>query len=359
MNERYERAATLLRDAISERIFPGAVAEVGSRSGIEWRMCAGHLSFDADAAATSPQTVYDLASLTKPLATTSVAMNLVARERLRLDDRVSQFCADWTASDRTHVTIRQLLEHASGLPARLQMSPPPSLAAFLRAICDSPLDRAPGTGAIYSDLGFILLGSCLEHAAGQALSHQSIELLSEVLSDAGAGSERCFLASVPTDVRPRTAPTSPLPEDEYRHRRLQGDVHDNYAAALGGFAGHAGLFGTASAVGVIARTVLDAARGAEHRVPFTRALVAQMLTPSRVPGSSRALGWDTMRPTSSCGRFLSASSVGHVGFTGTSVWIDPERDRYFVLLTNRVCEGGSSDDMQRVRRAFHEALTAP
>ena len=236
---------------------------------------------------------------------------------------------------------------------------PASAASFIRAICDSPLDRAPGTAAIYSDLGFILLGSCLEQIAEQPLSHQSTELLSDVLSDVGAGNECDFFASVPPDVRLRTAPTSPLPEDAHRRHRLQGDVHDNYAAALGGFAGHAGLFGTASAVGAIARTVLDAARGAEHRVPFTRALVAQMLTPSRVPGSSRALGWDTMRPTSSCGRFLSPSSVGHVGFTGTSVWIDPERDRYYVLLTNRVCDGGSSDDMQRVRRAFHERLTAP
>ena len=134
-------------------------------------------------------------------------------------------------------------------------------------------------------------------------------------------------------------------------------MHDNYAAALGGFAGHAGLFGTAGGVGAFACAVLRASRGdAALPPPLAPATVARAVAKSRVAGSSRALGWDTMLPTSSCGTRLSAAAFGHVGFTGTSLWIDPLRDRYFVLLTNRVCDGGTIGDMLEVRRAFHDTL---
>ena len=134
-------------------------------------------------------------------------------------------------------------------------------------------------------------------------------------------------------------------------------MHDENAWALGGAAGHAGLFGTVPAVGAFARFMLRAAHGGEGLpAPFSPALVQRFLTRSAVPGSSRALGWDTMLPSSSCGSRMSESAFGHVGFTGTSLWIDPGRDRYFVLLTNRACGGGSVDAMRTVRRAFHDAL---
>jgi serine-type D-Ala-D-Ala carboxypeptidase len=148
-----------------------------------------------------------------------------------------------------------------------------------------------------------------------------------------------------------------MEEDMRRGRLLTGEVHDNYAAALGGVAGHAGLFATAPAVGVFARAVLKAARGSTNSpLPFTPALITEFTARTTVPGSSRALGWDTMLPTSSCGTHMSPEAFGHVGFTGTSIWIDPPRDRYFVLLTNRVCDGGTLEEMRAVRRAFHDAL---
>ena len=161
---------------------------------------------------------------------------------------------------------------------------------------------------------------------------------------------------IPAGAGNRTAPTEPLPEDVRRGRRLAGEVHDNYAAALGGVAGHAGLFGTAAAVGEFARSMLRAARGdAAVPAPLTPALVTRATRKTTVPGSSRALGWDTMLPTSSCGTKLSPSAFGHAGFTGTSLWIDPVRDRYYVLLTNRVCGGGTEAEIKQVRRAFHDA----
>ena len=157
-------------------------------------------------------------------------------------------------------------------------------------------------------------------------------------------------------TKARAAPTSPQDDDVRRGRMLAGEVHDNYAAALGGVAGHAGLFGTAAAVGAFARLVLRAARGGAVPPPLSSAGVARFTTKSAVAGSSRALGWDTMLPTSSCGTRMSPGAIGHVGFTGTSLWIDPPRDRYFVLLTNRVCNGGTLDEMRAVRRSFHDAL---
>src|SRR5437773_5188270 len=195
------------------------------------------------------------------------------------------------------------------------------------------LECALRTRSIYSDLGFILLGF--------------------ILSDRG-DPPICDMA--PAERR-RAAPTRPMDEDLRRGALLVGEVHDNYAAALGGVAGHAGMFASAPEVGRIARTILRAARGDTGMPPpFTPALVRRFTTKSTVPGSSRALGWDTMLPTSSCGTRMSASAFGHVGFTGTSLWIDPARDRYFVLLTNRACDGGSLEQMRTVRRAFHDAL---
>ena len=356
MNESAASAAEhLLRAAIERRIFPGAVAEVGSSRQILWQASFGCLSFDEGANATRPDTLYDLASLTKPIATTSVALKLEAEGRLALDTRVSEMISDWSGADRSMVTVRHLLEHSSGLSARLIDHPPQQRRAFVHDICSIALEYVPGTRSIYSDLGFILLGFCCEQRGQTDLAAQVRSIL-ELLRPAPDAE---LLVTVPPDDRTRTAPTRPLAEDDRRGRRLTGEVHDNYAAALGGFAGHAGLFGTARGVGQFAQTILAAARGnLAGPPPFTAADVQRSIIKSAVPGSSRALGWDTMLPTSSCGSRLSTSAFGHVGFTGTSLWIDPMLDRYFVLLTNRVCDGGTSEEMQQVRRAFHDALAS-
>jgi CubicO group peptidase (beta-lactamase class C family) len=316
-------------------VFPAATAEVGTSAGPDWHEALG-APFD---------TLFDLASLTKVVATTTAVMARVLDGSLRLEQRVAEFFPDWQGDDRDGVTIRDLLEHASGLSARLVDAPPRGRREFEHEICTMRLEYAPRSRSIYSDLDFLLLGfligsDSLRSPGGLTVTEQSD-----------------LLFAPPPELRPRCAPTRPLPDDHRRGRVLTGEVHDNYAAALGGVAGHAGLFGTASALGRFARTVLRAARGdADQPAPFTPAIVAQFTTRSLVAGSSRALGWDTMRPTSSCGTRMSPSAFGHVGFTGTSLWIDPARDRYFVLLTNRVFGGGTSDDMQAVRRAFHDAI---
>ena len=338
-----DTARRVVADAISRSVFPAATIEVGSSDGPIWSDALGTVTFDRGAAPTTGATIFDLASLTKPIATTTVIMELVRTGALSLDAPVAEFFADWRGDDRAAVTLRDLLEHASGLPARLVDLPPATRREFEYEIGTIRLEYQPRTQSIYSDLGFLLLGFLAADVGGAPLDVLFERTPPIARLKASRDSDLAF--GVPVDVRDQAAPTEPLDVDPRRGRRLIGEVHDNYAAALGGVAGHAGVFGTAGAVGEFARVMLQG--GEMVRLSTTR---------TTVPGSSRALGWDTMLPTSSCGTRMSLRAFGHVGFTGTSLWIDPARDRYFVLLTNRVCRGGTLDEMRQVRRAFHDAL---
>jgi serine-type D-Ala-D-Ala carboxypeptidase len=361
----FDAAARVIEEAIGARVFPAAVAEVGASRGVLWRAAFGRLTFDAESAPTTIDTPFDLASLTKVMATTSVVMQLMSSGTLRLGEPVSAAFREWRGPDRESVTVRDLLEHASGLPARLVDAPPTGRREFEHEICVMPLEYEPRSRSIYSDLGFILLGFLAEDRGGASLATQFDVLKVRLATDDPDVHSRGVrlqpdLADLAfdlgPDVRRSCAPTLPLDDDSRRGRVLRGEVHDNYAAALAGVAGHAGLFGSAAAVGRFGLAVLRAARGQDEPMPFSPALVATMTTKSAVLGSSRALGWDTMLPTSSCGTRMSPAAFGHVGFTGTSLWIDPVRDRYYVLLANRACGGGSVDAMRDVRRAFHDAL---
>ena len=373
-----EAARAVVAKGVASRVFPAAAIEVGTSDGLLWSEQHGRLTFDADAPAAIHDTIFDLASLTKPLATTTIAMDLVARGALSVEAPVAGFFEEWRGTDRSHVTIRDLLEHASGLPARLVDRPPASAREFAHDICTIALEYPPRSRSIYSDLGFILLGMLLERAGGatlDALFERIIRIRTVHLeatnlpnrfstvseSPFGFAIDDVLAYGVPDEARPWAAPTEPMTEDARRGRRLTGEVHDNYAFALGGIAGHAGLFANAAGVGAFARALLGASRmhRARHAAiaAFAPDIVDPFLARSGVPGSSRALGWDTMLPTSSCGERLSPRAFGHVGFTGTSLWIDPERDRYYVLLTNRVCAGGTLDEMRTVRRAFHDAAS--
>jgi CubicO group peptidase (beta-lactamase class C family) len=223
------------------------------------------------------------------------------------------------------------------------------------------LEYTPRERSLYSDLGFLLLAFVIEDRRATSLSDAFDRLMARLEGTEprpAAQAEALDLSyGVPAHARSRVAPTWPLDEDRRRGRILVGEVHDNYAVALGGAAGHAGLFGSAAAVGRFARLVLRAARGDERiPSPLTPSVVARMTKKSEVPHSSRALGWDTMLPTSSCGVMMSPAAFGHTGFTGTSLWIDPVLDRYFVLLTNRACRGGTLEQMRQVRRAFHDSM---
>jgi len=348
MSSRVEpsRGRRLLESAISTHAFPGAVVEVGRHHDVLWREPFGSLTYLPDAPPVTDRTIYDLASLTKVIATASLVMRAVDSESLALGDRVASRLPEWRGTDREQVTIRDLLAHCSGLTAYLPFfRDHHGRREFEHGICSLPLEYVPRTRSIYSDLGFMLLGFILEDLAGEPLSSQFDRLWSEL------GTSEDLRFNPPREWQERTAPTE---LDLWRARLLQGEVHDENTWALGGAAGHAGLFGTVSAVGTFARIVLQTLAGAAALArPETMITFAARFD---VPGSSRALAWDTMLPTSSCGTKLSPAAIGHTGFTGTSLWVDPLQDLYVVLLTNRVHPARDNNAVQRVRREVHDAI---
>jgi beta-N-acetylhexosaminidase len=348
--------STLVERAIASHAFPGAVVETGGRGGARWRQAFGTLTYADDSPRVTDGTIYDLASLTKPIAAATQAMRAVDAGALALDARVADRLPSWRGADREAVTIADLLEHASGLTAYLPFfRDHKGRAEFEHAICTLPLEYAPRAQSIYSDLGFILLGFILEDV-GFPLT--DFPLNTNVHQKVDATSDEICTFRLQAELRSRCAPTE---LDLWRGRLLQGEVHDENCWALGGVAGHAGLFGTAAAVGAFARATLsgliDEGAGSAG-LQVTRSTLARFVRKSSVPGSSRALGWDTMLPTSSCGTRLSPEAIGHTGFTGTSLWIDPQQDLYVVFLTNRVHPTRDNNAIQPVRRALHEALVS-
>jgi len=344
MASAFPAARQVLQRAVAERAFPAAVVEAGRSNRVLWSEAFGTLSVDDDSPSTTLDTIFDLASLTKVLSTASLALRQVERGAIGLDDRVADHLALWRGSDRESVTIRDLLAHCSGLADHEPLfRDHRGRSEFERAICGMPLVYAPRSESIYSDLGFILLGFILEALAPLPVQFDALRVQMGNIQD--------LQFDPPSQWKVRTAPTR---EDAWRGRRL-GEVDDDNAWALGGVAGHAGLFGTAAAVGEFARhllQILDNRIGAFQR----DGLVTFISRRLDVPRSSRALGWDTMLPTSSCGTRMSPRAFGHTGFTGTTLWIDPERDVYVVLLTNRVHPNADNDAIARVRPALHDAV---
>ena len=343
----FDTARTLIRQAIGAKAFPAAAVEVGRTRDVLWQEAFGHLTFSADARPTETDTVFDLASLTKVLATTPMVMQLVERGQLGLDDPVADRLARWRGADRRSVTIRDLLSHSSGLPAWAALfREHRGRMAIERAICETPLEYAPRSKSVYSDLGFMLLGFIVEDAGSASLDERFATLMAQI------GLPDRLQFTPPAQWRQVTAPTE---HDSWRERLLLGEVHDENAAALDGVAAHSGLFGSVGAVGSYARhllQVLDGRTGAFSSQTL-RWFIARR---DDIPGSSRALGWDTMLPTSSCGSHMSPRAFGHTGFTGTSLWIDPDSAIYVVLLTNRVHPTRANEAIRGVRPAFHDAV---
>jgi beta-glucosidase-like glycosyl hydrolase/CubicO group peptidase (beta-lactamase class C family) len=332
--------AALLDSAVAAGAAPGAVVAV-SYHGDRFVYGTGRLGLD-DPTRPNGQTVYDLASLTKVTATTTLAMLAVSEGKLDLDAPVQRYLPAFRGAGKDKVTIRHLLTHSSGLPADpspLLWQQTPNADSALRVVNAYPLDTAPGTRMVYSDLGAIVLGEVIEQVYGDKLDRLAER---RIFAPLGMGSTRFLPAE---SWLPRIAPTEN--DTAWRKRVVRGEVHDENAAWLGGVAGHAGLFGSAEDLVKFGEWLLRAvgrydgkAVGDNLRSDRLTALpsVVHDFTHRQnlVPGSSRALGWDTPYPGSSAGTRLSPQSFGHTGFTGTSIWIDPSRELVIVLLTNRV-----------------------
>jgi len=339
----------LLEEFVAQGAFPGAVVAVGRRGVLAHLAAFGHLGYDEGAAPVETDTIYDLASLTKVVATTSATMRMVDEGRLDLDAPVQSFLPRFVGPGKEAVTVRHLLTHSSGIdwwaPLYQDLR---GKEAFLERIYAMDLVYPPGTETKYSDLGVMLLGEILERVSGQPLP----ELLAE----------RLFEPLGMTDTGWRPAPAllsriAPTERDPWRGRIVRGEVHDENAAALGGVAPHAGLFSTAPDLARFAQMLLWKGVYGHDRL-IRRETVEEFTRPAGIPeGSTRGLGWDTKSPEgSSAGTLFSPSSFGHTGFTGTSIWIDPERELFLILLTNRVHPTRENQQIREVRPAIADAV---
>jgi beta-glucosidase-like glycosyl hydrolase/CubicO group peptidase (beta-lactamase class C family) len=329
------RIDSVIADAIANGASPGAAVAVGRHGRIVHMASYGRIDHAPDAPAVTDSTLWDLASLTKVVATTTSIMMLVDEGRVDLDAPVSQYLPEWGREDpaKQSVTVRHLLRHDGGLAA---FGPIWKTArgrdAFLVYIADVPLEYPPGTRSVYSDYGAILLGMIVERVSGQTLDRFFEERIAAPLGLQETGFNPLSWTASARSVADRIAPTEI--DTTFRMAHVDGRVHDENAYALGGVAGHAGLFSSARDLAPFAQLLLNGGVLGEHRL--IRESTVREFTRRQSNASTRALGWDTPSGMSSAGDYFSADSFGHTGFTGTSVWIDRERDVFLVLLTNRV-----------------------
>jgi len=337
----------VLQRAIEQRAFPGAAVAVTHQGRLIALKSVGRFNYEAESPEVLPDTIYDLASVTKVIAATALCMILYERGVFRLEQKVVEVLPYFAGPDARRHTIpfRMLLAHSSGLPAYVKLfQQTHSREELIAAAMQVPLTADPGSRAEYSDIGFILLGVALERLAGQPLGQLCRkEIFSRLELDH-------LQYTPPAEWNPRIPPTAD--DRAFRHKIIQGEVNDENAWVMDGVAGHAGCFGNAEEVAAFAECML---RGG---APLVQRETVDLFTRREASpvGTSRALGWDTPSQPSQSGRHFSSRSFGHLGFTGTSLWIDPERQLSVTLLTNRTWPDGSAQLIKQVRPAFHDAV---
>jgi beta-N-acetylhexosaminidase len=355
MTEHLKPAYALLDRAVADGAFPGGVLAVGLNGQLAVHPF-GKLERDGEAYDADEDSMYDVASLTKPIVTTTAVMLLAQQGRLDLNRPVENYLSGFAAaakSDpnpawRARVTPRMLLLHDAGLPDHRDFyKEAKGHDAILARVLAEPLVREPGTQVVYSDLGFILLGEIIERLTGESLDVFAKREIFHTL-----GMDRSMF-NPPRKLREDIAPTEM--DSAFRKRLVWGEVHDENAWAMRGIAGHAGLFSTAQDVAAFAQMILNGGIYGHERV-LARSTIQQFTAPQTVGTSARTLGWDVPEEPSSSGRYFSARSFGHTGFTGTSLWIDPERKLFVVLLTNRVNPTRANEKIRQVRPALHDAI---
>ena len=349
---------SVLTDAIAARAFPGCALGVLADGKVVLQDALGRATYDSDSFAVTAETIYDVASITKVVATTASAMLLAQRGVLDLDTPLGELLPGFVVGRSSgegarNVTIRHLLGHNSGLPGyvalfRTETTP----EGLLRAALQLPIEAEPGTRAEYSDPGFILLGKALEVLIRESLATWTEREVFGPLQ----------LAATRFNPAPSTRPFIPPTEEDtsLRYRRVQGEVQDENAWVLKGIAGHAGVFSNVPDLLRFAGAILGGESDQSGRAPsqplFSEETVQQFAKRQCPEGSSRALGWDTPSEKSSAGQYFSANSIGHLGYTGCSLWIDLDAKIAVILLTNRTWPDRKSQLIRDVRPAFHDAV---
>lgn len=358
-------------EAVAQGVFPGAVVLVAKGDEIAFERAFGCRSLAPEKTPMQSDTIFDLASLTKPLATAIAMMLLVREKKIRLEDRVTRFFPNFGVFGKTHVTFRHLLAHCSGLPAwkpyyedivkgekdgRINFVASRAAKSYVFECIhrEKPI-ALPGIQSLYSDLGFMLLGEVVEEISGWTLDRYCQD---KIFKPTGLRSTS-FVDLTQLRMRrlqPAKEMIAPTENCVWRKKMLCGEVQDDNAYAMGGVAGHAGLFSSARDIHSLLRRLNRCLRGEDPFVPAP--LVREFFTRDQtVRGSTYALGWDTpSAENSSGGTHFSPSSVGHLGFTGTSVWWDQEKDCHVILLSNRVHPSRAGDKIKSFRPHIHDLI---
>lgn len=362
MSSRHRALSDLMEQGVRQGVFPGGVLQVTVGGKTVHRSAHGYTSLLPPGRKVTVATCFDLASLTKVLAATPLVLDLIQRGRLKLRDPAHRYLPGYTGEGREAVTLAHLLEHTAGLPAwrayyeevaavggGAWLATAKGQRSVRELVASQAPEEAPGTRALYSDLGFILLDWVIEEVAGQPA-----DLLFRFRLARRLRLDNLFYIDLKSRARARAArrgrvfaATERCP---WRGRTLSGEVHDDNAYAMGGVSGHAGLFGDAEAVSKVASAWLDSYRG--RASIFAGELTRRFWQRSRVPGSTRTLGFDTP----SVERRFGPRSVGHAGFTGTSLWIDPDRELIVVLLCNRVHPSRENETIKTFRMQIHDLV---
>ncbi len=332
-------------EGVSRGVFPGAAFAVGSRRASALAAVGRH-TYDPDSPLTRADSLFDLASLTKVVATTSAAMVLADEGLLDIDETASRYVQEFESSDHHTITIRQLLLHTSGLPDYSDFRAFEGDPAAVRgSVLGLDLVTEPGTETAYSCIGFVALQTVLETVAGQTLSEIARARVFEPLR------MRSTRYNPPREAWPSCVPTED--DHDWRKRLLRGEVHDPIAYLLGGVSGNAGLFSTAEELAIFARFLLGGGVCGGRRI--VRDATVREWTRKQSDSSTRALGWDTRSEQgSSAGSRFSTRSFGHTGYTGVSIWIDPENGLFAVLLTNRIHPSVENEKIAEFRPRFHD-----
>jgi serine-type D-Ala-D-Ala carboxypeptidase len=346
-DEQFQRAFDVLRSGIDQHAFPGAAVAIAYQGKLIAHKAIGKRTYGSCSRHVKLYTIYDLASLTKVVATTPACMILHDRGRFNLDQPLVDLLPSFAGNDprRRLVTLRMLLAHSSGLPAYVKLFlTAHNKEELLRQALQVPLSTDPLTRAEYSDIGFILLGEVLERITGEPLDKFCEREIFQPLE---------LMMRFNPPRHPYKAWSAPTENDRtFRHRLIQGEVNDENASLMGGVAGHAGCFATSLDVSVFAQCML------REGSPLVRKETLEIFTRRHglPPGTSRALGWDTPSQPSQSGKYFSSRSYGHLGYTGTSLWIDPDRQLSVTLLTNRTWPDRGSQSIKQIRPAFHDAV---
>jgi CubicO group peptidase (beta-lactamase class C family)/beta-glucosidase-like glycosyl hydrolase len=344
----------VIEAAIKDKAFPGATVAIGYQGKVSLR-AFGKFTYDTEARNVGIDTMYDIASLTKVVSTTTLVAKLVEGDfpvRLDLDAPVERYLPEWASGPqpewRHRVTVRHLMTHTSGLPPfKEYWRTSKSKQDTLEKIFVEPLDYEPGTKEVYSDLGIILMAEIIERLTGKPVDVLARENLFSPLNMSNT------MYKPPKKIWPTIAPTEI--DKQYRHRLIQGEVHDENAAAIGGVSGHAGVFSTAPDLAAFCQMLLNGGVYAHQRI-LRRETIAEFTVPQQLSGGTRTIGWAVPTEGGSSGHFMGPHTFGHTGYTGTSIWIDPDKQLFVVLLTNRVHPTRENQKIAKVRPALHDAV---